>query len=195
MSEHKYTSLRDLLNDSQPPTATDSDDDDDDEDQIPLVTEYFGELYFRETSSSSIPAHLFMPPLPPRKVSVPPINQSGGGQGQGNQNPNDGPKNDDSKNKMAATHVKKNDSCVYNNSSKLFPVPISTLRMAKTGEPFTYRRFDEATSAFVEEKIMLPPKGEGVMAASREDGRLKMKFAHGQEDQEGDEGEASETVP
>ncbi|KAL3520896.1 hypothetical protein ACH5RR_019045 [Cinchona calisaya] len=163
--QHKYTSLSDILKDQPPKPLREESE------EIPLVTEMFGELYFRESpSSTSIGDLKFTPPLPLPKVST-----------TNNENLNDDNK---IKNLVEKKNLPENDSCMYNNSTRLFPPPISALKMSKNGKPFTYQRFDETANAFVGEELNIHP--ESVMAASRENESLRMKFAdhHGQEGEE-----------
>ncbi|XP_027155528.1 uncharacterized protein LOC113755859 [Coffea eugenioides] len=171
MAEHKYTSLSDLLKDQPPkPSTVESDQ------EFPPVFEMFGELYFRESKTpTSIGDLKFSPPLPLPKVSS-------------KESASEGSKDDDVnrqnklKSPVKTKNYFKNDSCMYNYSEKRFPPPISTLRMSTYGKPFTYKRFDEKANASAGEEIRIDPRG--VMAASRENGRLRMKFVRGPEEDE-----------
>ncbi|XAR53514.1 hypothetical protein NMG60_11022102 [Bertholletia excelsa] len=120
----------------------------------PSVTEMFGELYFRESSS----------PLPPPPPSSPP------------------PSFDVQTNACAMVgqnHEILENGCTYNKATwghgeRCYPPPISCLKLSQCGKPFVYFMFDQNYGRFVRKEIIIP--AGGLFRAAAGGGRLILNF-------------------
>ena len=143
----------------------------------PHVIEIFGELFFKESSSSTL--NFLSPPPLSSSSSQPPKPP-----------PSSSPLSNHTLEKEKSRKVEKN-GCIYNkrlwgNRERLFPPPISCLKPAKsTGKPFVYFRFDEKSSSFVREEIRTP--SQGLLCASRESMRLRLNLVHDEGEKDGQE--------
>ncbi|XAR53516.1 hypothetical protein NMG60_11022104 [Bertholletia excelsa] len=149
MAGHSFSSLRDLLKNQSPhespnllpkallPSHQDH----------PLVTEMFGELYFRESSSPPLPSSS---PLPSLCVQT------------------------NARAMVGQNHEVLEKGCVYNKATRLYPPPISCLKLSKCDKPFVDFMFDQNPGRFVRKEIRIPDRG--VFRAAREDGRLILNF-------------------
>ncbi|EEF46597.1 uncharacterized protein LOC112534278 [Ricinus communis] len=59
-------------------------------------------------------------------------------------------------------------------TGRLYPPPITCLKLFKTGKPYTYLTFKEDDGSFVFENIKIPNRD--ILHASRAEGRLKLYF-------------------
>ncbi|KAA8534565.1 hypothetical protein F0562_032082 [Nyssa sinensis] len=149
----------------------------------PCVTEMFGELYFKENHSSSLQS------LPPPLMPLPILSSSSSAP-----LPNSTPQTTTKKLNGDTNHEKEKSTknkCMYTKSlqtskERLFPPPISFLKLFKTGKPFVYLKLDENTGDFVHEEIRIPPLD--VLCTLRENGLLKLNFAHDYEAEDEQEG-------
>ncbi|KAJ9128626.1 hypothetical protein P3X46_034680 [Hevea brasiliensis] len=95
---------------------------------------------------------------------------------------------DDMYKKEEIHHLKNLSSGKPLTRGRLFPPPISCLKIFKTGRPYTYLSFNEEDDSFVLEEIRIPKSD--IFRASREDGRLRLFFDHsGKEEEEEEEEE------
>ncbi|PSS11989.1 TRNA pseudouridine synthase [Actinidia chinensis var. chinensis] len=158
----------------------------------PHVIELFGELYFIESSSSTL--NFLSPPLLSSSSSQPPPKPPLSSSPLPNHTlqTSTTEKFNDKINleKEKSRKVEKN-GCIYNkrlwgNKERLFPPPISCLKSAKSiGKPFVYFRFDEKSSSFVREEIRTP--SQGLLCASRASKRLRLNLVHDKGEDDGQE--------
>ncbi|XP_057471980.1 uncharacterized protein LOC130760617 [Actinidia eriantha] len=164
----------------------------------PHVIEIFGELYFKEGSSSTL-----------NFLSPPPLSSSSSSSSSSSQPPPKPPLsssplpnhtlqtstteklNDKTNLEMEKSRKVEKNGCIYNkrlwgNKERLFPPPISCLKSAKsTGKPLVYFRFDEKSSSFVREEIRTP--SQGLLRASRESAHLRLNLVHNEGGEDGQE--------
>ncbi|PSR97998.1 ABC transporter G family member protein [Actinidia chinensis var. chinensis] len=157
----------------------------------PHVIEIFGELYFKETSSSTL--NFLSPPPSPSSSQPPPKPQLSSSPLPNHtlQTSTTEKLNDKTNLEMEKSRKVEKNGCIYNkrlwgNKERLFPPPISCLKSAKsTGKPLVYFRFDEKSSSFVREVIRTP--SQGLLRASRERAHLRLNFVHNEGEEDGQE--------
>ncbi|KAK3030726.1 hypothetical protein RJ639_037223 [Escallonia herrerae] len=165
MASSSFSSLKDLLKEPKSPksklheSSTSSQTR-----ENPDVTKMFGELYFKG-SPSPLPTSDLLPTMPlnaSRRTTNTPLNAKY-----------------EKKESLTFQRLPKlvsADDCMYANcEERLFPQPISCLKQRKNGEPFVYLKREKDLGRFVQEEINIG--SEGVMCASRGNGRLKMNVA------------------
>ncbi|GFZ11249.1 hypothetical protein Acr_22g0006470 [Actinidia rufa] len=159
----------------------------------PHVIEIFGELYFKETSSSAL-NFLSPPPSSSSSSSQPPPKPPLSSSPLPNrtlQTCTTEKLNDKTNLEKEKIRKFEKNGCIYNkrlwgNKERLFPPPISCLKSAKsTGKPFVYFRFDEKSSSFVREEIRTP--SQGLLRASRESAQLRLNLVHNEGEEDGQE--------
>ncbi|XP_059669113.1 uncharacterized protein LOC132314245 [Cornus florida] len=201
MAAYNFSSLIEVLNhqssqNSQPNNGMGNSYED------PYVTEMFGELYFKE-ASPPFPLHYLFPSSPfpfPSSSSLPSSLPDPTLEYQTNVQNLNGDANHEMKKKRNEEHWgSANDNCSYGKPSswtskeRLFPPPVSHFKLFKTGKAFVYFKFNEKTCRFVRKEIKIPPKG--FLRGSRENGCLKLNFAHKKvEDEEEEDQEEDESV-
>ncbi|KAK3036694.1 hypothetical protein RJ639_031562 [Escallonia herrerae] len=165
MASSSFSSLKDLLKNPKPPKSKLHDSSTSSQTrENPSVTEMFGELYFKG-SPSPLPTSDLFPTMPlnsSRRTTNPAFNAKY-----------------EKKEKLTFQRLPKlvsADDCMYANcEERLFPQPISCLKQRKNGKPFVYLKRDKDLGRFVLEEINICR--EGIMCASRRNGRLKMNVS------------------
>ncbi|XP_059669111.1 uncharacterized protein LOC132314244 [Cornus florida] len=181
MANYNFSSLLEVLNhqssQQQPNNGMGNSYED------PYVTEMFGELYFKEVMSPPFPLHSLFPPSPfpfPSSSSLASSLPDPTLEYLTNiQNLN-----------CDANHHKKRKKSSSTSKERLFPPPVSFLKLFKTGKPFSYFKFNEEIGRLVREEIKIPP--QGFLRGSRENGCLKLNSAHKEEEEEEEEDQSEE---